>query len=80
MTPNPPCNPSKKIWRCRACGAINAWNWEDAEEYEKRFKLEPGTVVHATGSAFDNICGKCHTDFVRRDSPINAPCYTHEGE
>jgi hypothetical protein len=78
--PNPPMNPSKDIWRCRSCGAINAWNWEDAERYEKRFKLEPGTVKHSTGSCFDNICGGCGTDFVRRDSPIRAVCYTHEGE
>lgn len=47
------------------------------EVWVDKHLLEPGTVVHATGSCFDNICGKCHTDFVRRDSPIQAEVYTH---
>ena len=70
-------NPNHDIWRCRTCHAVNAWNWEDAERAEKILGEE---VFHATGSAFDNICGKCRTDYVRRDSPIRANCYTHKEE
>lgn len=62
------------LWVCPECGAINAWNPEDAERASKKLKRP---VVSCTGSCFDNICGGCHADIVKPDSPILAPCYTH---
>jgi hypothetical protein len=64
----------RSFWICPECGEVNAWCHNDAIRFEKR----TGRVCHvSTGSAFDNICGKCRADIVKPDSPINTPCYTH---
>ena len=68
-------NPEDDVWECPGCGGLNAWNQQDADTHSKRSGKE---VRISTGSCFDNICGHCHTDFVRRDSPIRAEVYTHE--
>lgn len=67
--------PDARLWRCPACRTLNAWNWSDAEAAEKHLEQK---VVVAHGSAFDNVCGECGTDFVERSSPIRARAYTHE--
>lgn len=67
-------NPTKSRWTCPACGGLNVWAYEDYEKLESKGK----EVYMCHGSSFDNICGKCGTDWVRRDSPIRAEVYTHE--
>lgn len=67
--------PDARLWRCPACRTLNAWNWSDAEAAEKHLEQK---VVVAHGSAFDNVCGECGTDFVERSSPIRARAYAHE--
>ena len=62
------------FWVCPECGAINAYNHDDAERASKKLKK---TVVVCHGSCFDNICGDCGSDIVEPDSPILATCYTH---
>lgn len=69
-------DPTKNIWRCPCCQAINTWNWQDAKEIKKLLKKKE--IFVATGSCYDNICGSCKTNFVEKDSPINHSCYTHE--
>lgn len=70
-----PEDPSADLWRCPGCGKLNCWNWQDADAAQAKYGEE---VAVATGSAFDNVCGHCHRNFVRRDSPIQAEVYTHE--
>ena len=73
-------NPSSDIWECRQCNGVNAWNWQDAEKAERRLTKRrgvPAEVAVAHGSCFDNVCGHCGTNFVRRDSPIRAELYVH---
>lgn len=67
-------NPERRIWACPVCGGINAWDWQAVERAAAMLGVE---VATATGSCFDNICGHCHADIVRADSPIMANCYTH---
>lgn len=67
--------PAASIWRCPSCRKVNAWNWDDAENASRRLGEE---VKVSHGSSFDNICGHCGTDFVKRNSPIRASVYTHE--
>jgi len=63
------------LWICPECGTVNAWSWDDAERATAKLKVE---VTCCSGSAFDNICGHCHSNIVEPNSPILAPCYTHE--
>ena len=67
-------NPERAIWVCLACERLNAWNYDDADYMNERWGLN---VKVSHGSCFDNICGHCGADIVRKDSPINHPCYTH---
>lgn len=74
-------DPARRVWECPICGHVNTWNWDDGERASRLLSTltrrhVPVYVCH--GSAFDNVCGQCGTDFVRRDSPIRAECYTHE--
>lgn len=64
----------RRLWRCDACGKVNAWDWEDASEAEDWLNE---SVAVSYGSAFDNTCGHCRTDWVRWDSPFLAETYTH---
>ena len=66
--------PKAMVWQCPVCLAINSWNYEIGQDVERIIKH---TVYNATGSCFDNICGKCHSNIVKRNSPIMAKCYTH---
>lgn len=67
-------DPARAIWECPACYGINAWDWNEADKASSLLKVE---VKCAHGSGFDNICGHCGADIVRKDSPIMAECYTH---
>ena len=67
-------DPSRRIWACMNCHEVNAWDWDDADYMNDRWKLN---VKVSHGSAFDNICGHCGADIVEADSPILHPCYTH---
>lgn len=70
-----PWESNRLLWVCPECNTINAWNWDDAERASKKL----GAVVSVChGSCFDNVCGNCKCDIVHPDSPILAPCYTHE--
>jgi len=62
------------LWVCPECQGINAWNYEDAVRAQRKMNEQ---VEVCSGSAFDNICGHCHADIVKPDSPILAECYTH---
>lgn len=73
---NLPCT-GPNLWVCPECQGVNAWNYEDAVRAQKRMDVQ---VEVCTGSAFDNICGHCHADIVKPDSPILAECYTHSME
>jgi hypothetical protein len=69
-----PWEKNRSMWVCPQCGAINAWDHNDAERASIKLKTE----VHvSSGSCFDNLCGHCHADIVQPDSPILAECYTH---
>jgi hypothetical protein len=70
-----PEDPSADLWRCPGCHKLNCWNWKEAEDAQAAHGEE---VAVATGSAFDNICGHCHQNFVHRNSPTQAEVYTHE--
>ena len=61
-------------WVCRRCGWLNVWAYCDYEELKDKGQEN---ITIASGSAFDNICGNCHTNFVKWGSPILAACYTH---
>jgi hypothetical protein len=67
------------LWVCPECGTINAWNYEEAERATKKLQAKglKVEVVVCHGSSFDNICGHCHADIVKPDSPILAEAYTH---
>jgi len=81
------------LWICPECGAINAYNHEDAERALRKIErvgprwhpvphafsggFRKVEVVVCSGSCFDNICGSCHSNIVQPNSPILAPCYTH---
>jgi hypothetical protein len=68
-------DPKDDVWRCPSCSAVNVWSNAIGEVFAQVLGQE---VYSPSGSAFDNVCGKCHTDFVRWDSPIRAEVYTHE--
>ena len=68
---------SKLVWVCPECGALNVWDWNDAERLALKLKVPVDTLVTCSGSCFDNICGGCGADIVQPDSPILAECYTH---
>ena len=72
-----PWEKGRSLWVCPECGTINAWSHDDAERASKKLKCR---VVVSHGSAFDNVCGRCAADIVEPDSPIRAPCYTHEDD
>jgi hypothetical protein len=66
-------DPRRSIWRCPCCDAINVWSpWLCARLEDRSIQ-----AVTCTGSCFDNICGACHSNIVKRDSPILAECFTH---
>lgn len=65
-----------RLWLCPVCGAVNAWNIEDAERASRLLGV---SVEVSHGSCFDNICGRCGSDIVEPGSPILAAVYTHEG-
>jgi len=67
--------PDNDLWRCPSCQAINAWDCMLGEAVENILGQK---VYTASGSAFDNVCGNCRTDFVKWDSPILDEVYTHE--
>jgi hypothetical protein len=69
-----PWDKGRMLWVCPECGAVNAWNYEDAERASSKLKVP---VAVSTGSCFDNRCGGCHANIVHPDSPILAECYTH---
>jgi hypothetical protein len=69
-------NPSNWFWNCPSCYGLNVWAYCDLEKLVSNgFKEE--NIFIATGSCFDNVCGKCRADYVKKDSPIMAECYTH---
>lgn len=69
--------PAAELWQCDACGKFNVWAYVDYEALLAAGKYTEQNLAIASGSCFDNVCGHCRTNFVRRDSPINAVCYTH---
>ncbi len=69
-------NPDARLWRCPSCRKPNAWNWSDAQAAADHLGVD---VAVAHGSCFDNICGHCGADVVKRSSPIRHPAYTHQG-
>lgn len=66
--------PDARLWRCPSCRKPNAWNWRDAQAAADHLGVD---VAVAHGSAFDNVCGHCRANVVKRSSPIMSPAYTH---
>jgi len=66
--------PNCCVWECSRCGAVNAWAYQDLEKVER---LNHVKCFISHGSCFDNICGACGANHVKRNSPILSECYTH---
>lgn len=81
---------AEDVITCPSCGAYNAYAWQDSNvdpNTRKRVYLEGADGVEQnsapdiyhipTASGFEWQCGKCGTNWMPIDSPLNAEVYTH---
>jgi hypothetical protein len=80
---------STAIETCLVCGELSAYAYGNCDAYDQfpddiipgGFRPLPGTIAHiGTASYWEWECGHCGAHHVDADSPILAPCYTHEDD